>query len=254
MKVGIIGIAGRMGKALAMEALGMGFTPAGGPLREGEVAPSDIALFPDLASLAAASDVVIDFTTASAAAEHAQVLAKAGKPWVLGTTGLSEADEDAVTRASKVIPVVYSENCSVGITLLMEFARQMGASLPASEYDAEIIETHHRQKIDAPSGTALLLGRAVAEGRGVKLADVMVSGRDGYTGARDIGSIGFCAIRAGQVVGEHELLFASATEHVALVHKVYDRGVFAHGAMVAAKWAMGRPPGLYDMRDVTRVN
>lgn len=252
MKIGIIGLAGRMGASLILEARIMGHDVAGGLVLNGETAPADVPVLADLTALAAASDAVVDFTTASAAINHAEILAKSGKAWVLGTTGLSKADEAAVAQASKSIPVVYSENCSVGINLLMGFANQMGAALPAGEYDAEIVEMHHRQKIDAPSGTALLLGRAVAEGRGRNLVDVMVSGRDGHTDARATGEIGFSAIRGGQVVAEHVLMFAGATEHIYLTHRVFDRRVFAHGAILAAAWAHGRKPGLYGMGDLTK--
>ena len=126
----------------------------------------------------------------------------------------------------------------------------MGAALPAESYDAEISDTHHRQKVDSPSGTAIGLGRAVAAGRGVRLEDHMVSGRHGHTGARKMGEIGFSAIRAGQVVGEHTLLFASATEHIVLTHRAFDRRAFAAGAVRAAGWLAGKPAGLYDMMDV----
>jgi len=127
---------------------------------------------------------------------------------------------------------------------------QMARALPAARYDAEIVEMHHRQKVDAPSGTAIGLGQAVARGRGVQLADVMQSGRDGHTGARPDGAIGFAALRGGQVVGEHTLLFAAADEHIAITHRAFDRRVFAAGAVRAAIWVRGRAPGLYSMMDV----
>ena len=245
MKIGIIGIGGRMGRLLVEEAVAAGHE-AQGLSRSGRQA------FAGVAGLAAASDVVIDFTVASTAAGHAAALAAAGTPWILGTSGLSDADEAAVGDAARQIAVVYSANFSPGITLLLDLARRMAAALPAEAYDAEIVEMHHRQKVDAPSGTAVALGRAVAAGRGVDLAAVTESGRDGHTGARKTGAIGFAAIRGGQVVGEHTLLFAGGSEHVALTHRAFDRRVFATGAVRAAAWAVGRPAGLYGMDDVMR--
>ena len=250
MRVGIIGAAGRMGRLLAEEVVAAGHTVSGGTLRPGGAMLAGISIHPDLPTLAAASDAVIDFTIASTAAVHARTLAEAGVPWILGTSGLTPSDEAAVEGASRRIPVVYSANFAPGVTLLLELASRMAAALPAESYDAEIVEMHHRQKVDAPSGTAVALGRAVAEGRGVVLADVMVSGRDGHTGPRPVGAIGFAAMRGGQVVGEHTLLFAGASEHVALSHRAFDRRVFATGAVRAAAWAAGRPPGRYAMRDV----
>jgi 4-hydroxy-tetrahydrodipicolinate reductase len=146
--------------------------------------------------------------------------------------------------------VVYAANFSPGVTLMLELARRMGAALPAESYDAEIMEMHHRQKVDAPSGTAVALGRAVADGRAVDLADVTDSGRDGHTGARRTGDIGFAAMRGGQVVGEHTLVFAAASEQLILSHRAFDRRVFATGAIRAAAWLNGRTPGLYSMADV----
>lgn len=251
MRIGIIGVAGRMGRLLAEETRTAGHVLAGGTLRPGGKPAADgIPILPDLPALAAASDVVIDFTMASTAGAHASTLAAAGTPWVLGTSGLSAADEAAVEAAATRIPVVYSANFSPGITLLLELATRMAAALPGDAYDAEIVEMHHRQKVDAPSGTAVALGRAVATGRGVDLAIHTESGRDGHTGARRPGAIGFAALRGGQVVGEHTLLFAGTSEHVALTHRAFDRRVFATGAVRAAGWVVGRSPSLYAMRDV----
>ena len=251
MRIGIIGIAGRMGRLLVEEAVAAGHE-AVGTLRPGStsVPPAGVHISADVAGLAADSDVVIDFTIASTAAGHAGALAQAGRPFVLGTSGLSVVDEAAVADAAHAIPVVYSMNFSPGITLLLELATRMAAALPGGQYDAEIVEMHHRQKVDAPSGTAVMLGRAVAAGRGVSLPEVTESGRDGHTGPRKPGSIGFSALRGGQVVGEHTLLFAGASEHVALTHRAFDRRVFATGAIRAAEWVVGRSPGLYAMRDV----
>ncbi len=237
-----------MGIALAGEVRAAGAALVGGFEREGT--RSNETLFPDLTSLARASAVVLDFTHASAVAGNAACLAACGAAWVLGTTGLSAADEAAVTEAAKKIPIVHAANFSTGVNLLLALAQRMAEALPAASYDAEIVEMHHRQKVDAPSGTAIALGQAVAAGRGVRLEDVRESGRDGHTGARKTGAIGFAALRGGQVVGEHTLLFASATEHIALTHRAFDRGTFAAGAVRAALWIAGKPPGLYGMKDV----
>ena len=250
MRFGIIGAAGRMGTLLAEETRAAGHEVAGGLARAGETPPPGTAILPDLDALGAASDVVIDFTIASTAGAHARALAALGVAWVLGTSGLSAEDERAVEAAAERIPVVYSANFSPGINLLLELAARIGAALPGDAYDAEITEMHHRQKVDAPSGTAVALGRAVASGRGVDLAANTESGRDGHTGPRRPGAIGFAALRGGQVVGEHTLLFAGASEHVALTHRAFDRRVFASGAVRAAAWVHGRAPGLYSMRDV----
>ncbi len=211
---------------------------------------SPVPLFADVAALAVDSDVVIDFTRAGTAESHAEALIAAGTPWVLGTSGLSAAEEAAVAHAGRWIPVVYAANFSPGVTLVLALAEQMAAALPATQYDAEILEMHHRQKVDAPSGTAIGIGRAVAAGRKVDLKDVMQSGRDGHTGARPPGAIGFATLRGGQVVGEHSLLFAGADEQIILTHKAFDRRTFATGAVRAAHWLRDRPPGLYSMKDV----
>jgi 4-hydroxy-tetrahydrodipicolinate reductase len=228
-----------MGRLLVEEVAAAGSTLSGGT-RSGET----------LDALAAASDVVIDFTRASAVQGHAEALAQAGTAWVLGTSGLSAADEAAVAAAAARIPVVYAANFSAGVTLVLALAERMAAALPPAQYDAEILEMHHRQKVDAPSGTAIALGRAVAAGRGVDLPTVMQSGRDGHTGPRETGTIGFATLRGGQVVGEHSLLFAGADEQIILTHKAFDRRTFASGAVRAALWVTGRPPGLYGMREV----
>jgi len=248
MRIGIAGITGRMGLLLAEEVAAAGATLAGGI---GHGPPSaGVALLPDIAALAAISDVVIDFTHASAAAGHAAALAASGTAWVLGTSGLSAADEAAVADAAARIPVVYAANFSPGVCLVLALAERMAAALPAADYDAEILEMHHRQKVDAPSGTAIALGRAVAAGRGVGLEAVGVRARDGHVGARPPGAIGFASLRGGQVVGEHTLLFAGATEHIALTHRAFDRRAFATGAVRAALWVADRAPGLHGMNAV----
>ena len=248
--IGIAGIGGRMGRLLVEEVAAAGGKLTGGIDRPDVAAPAGVTMFPDIAALAAASDVVLEFTHASSAISHARALAAAGCAWVLGTTGLAAADEAAVAEAGKSTVVVHAANFSPGVNLVLALAERMAAALPADQYDAEILEMHHRQKVDAPSGTAVFMGRAVAKGRGVNLDEVTDSGRDGHTGARRTGAIGFAAMRGGQVVGEHTLLFASGTEHIALTHRAFDRRAFATGAVRAALWTEGRKPGLYSMMDV----
>ncbi len=251
-RIGIAGITGRMGQLLAEEVPASGAILAGGTGRAGagKAGPPGMTLMPDVSALSAASDAVIDFTHASTAQATAAAMARSGKAWVLGTSGLSAADEAAVETAARSIPIVYASNFSAGVNLVLALCERMGAALPPDSYDAEIMEMHHRQKVDAPSGTAVGMGRAVAKGRGQKLEDVMVGGRHGHTGARETGAIGFAALRGGQVVGEHTLIFASATEHIALTHRAFDRRAFATGAVRAALWVVGKPPGLYSMMDV----
>ncbi len=253
IRIGIVGVTGRMGRLLVQEVPEAGAELAGGVARSGE-APDGVHLYPTVGELAAASDVVIEFTNAAAVQSTAKAMADAGKAWVLGTSGLSAADEAAVAAAAKAVPVVYASNFSAGVNLVLALAERMGAALPADIYDAEIVEMHHRQKVDAPSGTAVGMGRAVAAGRGVRLDDVMESGRDGHTGPRKTGAIGFAALRGGQVVGEHTLIFASGTEHIALTHRAFDRRTFATGAIRAAMWAAEQRAGLYSMMDVLGIN
>lgn len=251
-RIGIAGITGRMGRLLAEEVPAAGATLVGGLGRAGAASLVLVGAkgFASVADLAAASDVVIDFTNAATAQSTAAAMAASGKAWILGSSGLTLADEAAVEVAARSIPVVYASNFSAGVNLVLALCERMGAALPADQYDAEIVEMHHRQKVDAPSGTAIGMGRGVAKGRGQKLEDVMESGRHGHTGARRTGAIGFAALRGGQVVGEHTLIFASGTEHIALTHRAFDRRTFATGAVRAALWAAGRKPGLYSMMDV----
>jgi len=257
LRIGIAGITGRMGRLLAEEVKSAGATLAGGLRRPGAADgggnPEGVPLASDIAGLAALSDVVIDFTHAGAAPAHGRVLAGTAVGWVLGTSGLTAADEAAVAAAAERIPVVYAANFSPGVTLMLALAERMAAALPAGSYDAEILEMHHRQKVDAPSATAIGLGRAVAAGRGMALEAVMRSGRHGEVGPRQTGEIGFASLRGGQVVGEHMLLFAGASEHLVLVHRAFDRRVYANGAVRAALWLTGRPAGLYSMRDVIGI-
>jgi 4-hydroxy-tetrahydrodipicolinate reductase len=233
-RIGIAGVTGRMGLLLTEETRAAGAQLVGGIGRPGSAKPFPAGVEP----------------YADTAQAYAAALAQSGKAWVLGTSGLSAADEAAVAAAAERIAVVYASNFSPGVNLVLALAERMGAALPAETYDAEIMEMHHRQKVDAPSGTAIGMGRAVAKGRGVALDDVIQNGRHGHTGARPTGAIGFAALRGGQVVGEHTLIFAAATEHIALTHRAFDRRAFASGAVRAALWVAGRAPGLYSMMDV----
>jgi 4-hydroxy-tetrahydrodipicolinate reductase len=252
LRIGIAGITGRMGLLIAEETTATGAALVGGIARPGSTKPfpPEVERLPDIAALATICDVVVDFTHAAASQPHASALGRAGIPWVLGTSGLSSADEAAVAEAARRIPVICAANFSAGVTLVLALAERMAAALPAETYDAEIVEMHHRQKVDAPSGTAIGIGRAVAKGRDAVLDGLMESGRHGHTGPRKPGAIGFAALRGGQVVGEHTLLFASATEHIALTHRAFDRRTFAAGAIRAAFWVADQSPGLYSMADV----
>lgn len=240
IRIGIAGITGRMGKLLTEEVAAAGASLAGG-LRRSE----------DPASLFASSDVVIDFTNAATAEAHAAAAAASGTPLVLGSSGLSSAQEATLAEAARRVAIVYAANFAPGVNLVLAMAERMAAALPAAQYDAEILEMHHRQKVDAPSGTAIALGRAVAQGRGTTLEEAgKESGRDGHCGARGTGTIGFAALRGGQVVGEHSLIFAAGTEQIILTHRSFDRRAYATGAVRAALWLEGRAPGLYDMKHV----
>lgn len=253
VRIGIAGIAGRVGRLLVEEVRLVGADLSGGSIRPGSTGSmvgQGIRLFDKITELAAHSDVVIDFTHADTVADHADALSGSGTGWILGTTGLSHEAQASVDHAARHIPVIQAANFSPGVALVLNLARRMAEALPAESYDAEILEMHHRQKVDAPSGTALALGHAVAGARGVSLDDVRESGRDGHTGLRGPGAIGFAALRGGQIVGEHTLLFTSGSEQIALTHRAFDRRVFAAGAVRAALWADGRSPGLYGMEAV----
>ncbi|MBV1835078.1 4-hydroxy-tetrahydrodipicolinate reductase [Novacetimonas pomaceti] len=256
MRIGIAGINGRVGRLLREEVVAAGATLAGGSTRNGILEPvADAAspicpIFTSVADLAKVCDVVIDFTNASTVCAHARDLAQSGTAWVLGTTGLGEREQDAVDVAARQIPVVQAANFSPGVTLMTRLARQMAAALPGREYDAEILEMHHRQKVDAPSGTALAIGNAVADGRGIMLKDHMEVARSGHTGPRADDAIGFAVLRGGQIVGEHSVIFTSAYEQITLTHRSFDRRIYATGAVRAAQWIGTRGAGLYSMDDV----
>ncbi len=197
----------------------------------------------------AEAQAVIDFTTPEATVAHAAIAAQARTVHVIGTTGLSDDDLAKIKAAARHATIVRAGNMSLGVNLLVQLTRQVAAALD-EDFDIEVVEAHHRHKVDAPSGTALMLGEAAAEGRGVSLRAVEDRGRDGITGARKRGHIGFSAIRGGDIVGEHDVIFAADGERVVLRHLATDRNIFARGALKAALWGQGRGPGEYDMLDV----
>lgn len=261
-RVAINGAAGRMGKALiraVMEheqlTLGAAFEHAGSDAigqNAGAVAGVDaggVVITADARDSADAFDVVIDFTRPEATLALVEICREKGKAVVIGTTGLTEAQKNDVADAAKEIPIVLAPNMSVGVNLTLKLletaARVLGESV-----DIEIVEAHHRHKVDAPSGTALAMGEAVAGALGRDLQQAAVSGRDGHTGERTRREIGFSAIRAGDIVGEHTVMFAAEGERVEISHKASDRGIFSRGAARAAAWVVSREAGLYSMADV----
>jgi 4-hydroxy-tetrahydrodipicolinate reductase len=197
----------------------------------------------------AKTQAILDFTSPEASVDHAMLAAQARAVHVIGTTGFSEEQIAKLGLAARHAVVIRAGNMSLGVNLLVGLTRKVAAAL-GEEFDIEIVEAHHRHKVDAPSGTALMLGEAAAEGRGVALARVADRGRDGQTGARTPGHIGFAAIRGGDIVGEHDVIFAGAGERIRLSHIATDRSIFARGALRAALWGLGRHPGAYDMADV----
>ncbi|MGR3540676.1 MAG: 4-hydroxy-tetrahydrodipicolinate reductase [Hasllibacter sp.] len=256
----IHGASGRMGRMLlrlVAEAEGLRLVGAldapgsewiGRDAGELEPAARGVPVTDDAVAAMAKAQAVIDFTTPEAALGIAGLAAQARAACIIGTTGFTEAQEAALEPASRHCPVVKAGNMSLGVNLLTGLVRQVAGALPG--WDVEVVEAHHRHKVDAPSGTALMLGEAAAEGRGVRLSDVAERGRDGITGPRGEGAIGFAAIRGGDVVGEHDVIFHAPGERVVLRHLATDRAIFARGAVQAAIWAQGRGPGRYDMEDV----
>ncbi|MBZ9808567.1 4-hydroxy-tetrahydrodipicolinate reductase [Mesorhizobium sp. BR1-1-9] len=197
------------------------------------------------------ADVVIDFTTPAASADLARACAgRRGPAMVIGSTGFDDAELAAIADAAKAVAIVRSGSFSLGLNMLVGLVEQAARALGSADWDAEIFEAHHRNKIDAPSGTALMLGQAIADGRDVELDAMARRVRDGVTGARPAGEIGFAVLRGGSIVGEHSVSFCTRGETVTLSHAAEDRVMFARGALAAALWVAGRPPGQYDMRDV----
>ncbi|MEM1074022.1 MAG: 4-hydroxy-tetrahydrodipicolinate reductase [Pseudomonadota bacterium] len=262
MKIAITGVSGRMGQMLVQTASVTDRLVLCGALeRTGHAwlgqdlgtvmggASNGIFVSDDVDDVFRKCDVVIDFTAPSATIQFAQACARVGVAHVIGTTGMTDAEIAALEEPAKQIAIVRAGNMSLGVNLLVQLTRRVAAALDA-DYDIEVIESHHNKKVDAPSGTALMLGKAAAEGRGVSLPAVSDRARDGITGARQRGDIGFTAIRGGDIVGEHDVMFAAAGERITLRHVASDRSVFARGALKAALWTRNRAPGTYDMLDV----
>ncbi|SDG23093.1 4-hydroxy-tetrahydrodipicolinate reductase [Pelagibacterium luteolum] len=267
LKIGIVGAGGRMGRAnIAAVLAHPDLTLAAAIERAGAdslgkdagalvgAEPVGITITDDLDALLAASDAVIDFTTPAFTVELAHRIAASGKIHVIGTTGCSPEDDAAIAKAGEAgATIVKSGNFSLGVNLLAALVKKAAATLDTG-FDIEIVEMHHRHKVDAPSGTALLLGEAAAEGRAIDLADNSVRVRDGHTGPREPGSIGFATLRGGGIIGEHSVLFSSMAETITLSHSARDRALFADGALAAALWAKDKSKGLYSMADVLGLN
>jgi 4-hydroxy-tetrahydrodipicolinate reductase len=253
VKIAIAGALGRMGQAVARTL--DGHAGAQTIARFDRPGATGEGLVERDAALAEA-DAVIDFTLPEAsvllaeACAARQVEGGGGPAVVIGSTGFSAEQIARIDAAATRVAIVRSGNYSLGVNMLMGLVKQAAAALPAGEWDIEVFEAHHKRKIDAPSGTALMLGQAAADGRGVALSDVEERARDGVTGARREGSIGFSVVRGGGIIGEHSVIFAGEEEVLTLSHSATDRGLFARGAVAAAIWAVSRPPGLYDMQDV----
>lgn len=263
MKLVVAGATGRMGQALMRLISSMDGAVLHGALDRPDSAAigsdaseltgrrsTGIVIADDPLPVLKDADGLIDFTAPAASLEYATICAQARIVHVIGTTGWSDGDEDALYRAARHARIVKSGNMSLGVNLLSALVEQAAAALPAGAFDIEVLEMHHRHKVDAPSGTALLLGEAAAKGRGIDLAESAVRVRDGQTGARPEGAIGFATLRGGSVVGEHSVLLAGEGETMELSHRASDRSIFARGAVAAALWAREQKPGLYDMRDV----
>ncbi|SKA03692.1 dihydrodipicolinate reductase [Enhydrobacter aerosaccus] len=262
MKIAIVGASGRMGQMLIRQIArtegcslaGASEAPNGKAIGRdaGEVAgleANGVKITGDSAAAIAAADVVIDFTVPAATVAHARIAAERGVSVVIGTTGLDPEQTAAIHDCAKRVPILWAANMSLGINVLMALVEKTASMLDPS-YDIEIVEMHHRHKIDAPSGTALALGRSAAAGRQVKLEDVWRKSRDGHTGARPVGEIGFATLRGGEEVGVHTVMFAAAGERLELSHRSFSRETYASGAVRAALWLEGKKPGLYGMKDV----
>jgi 4-hydroxy-tetrahydrodipicolinate reductase len=262
MRLIVAGAGGRMGRTLVKAiadtpglVVSGAVETAGSPLIGQDsgvlagLSPNGVKLGADLKPLLSSADGIVDFTAPAATVAHAALAAAAKLVHVIGTTGLTAEDDAKIEAAAKSAVIVKSGNMSMGVNLLAALVKRVARTLD-QDFDIEIVEMHHNKKIDAPSGTALMFGRAAAEGRNVDLTKHSVRGRDGVTGARKPGDIGFASLRGGTVVGEHSVIFAGPAERVELVHKAEDRMIFARGALKAALWAQGQKPGLYSMADV----
>ena len=263
MNLVVVGAGGRMGRTLIRAIDDMAGARLCGAVEHegsphlgrdaGELAglgPLGVTIGDDPLPLFAKADGVLDFTTPEASVAFAGYAAQARIAHVIGTTGCSPEDDAAIAAAARHATVVKSGNMSLGVNLLSILVEQAARALGEEDFDIEILEMHHRHKVDAPSGTALMLGEAAAQGRGVDLAGKSVRVRDGHTGPREAGTIGFATLRGGSVVGEHSAILAGTGERITLSHQAEDRSIFARGAVKAALWARGKKPGLYTMRDV----
>ena len=266
MRLIVVGAAGRMGQTLVRTVTAMeGVTLVGAAERAGaaeigadagRVAGLDalgVEITDDPLELFAKADGVLDFTTPQATLQFSEFAAQARIVHVIGTTGLSPDHEATLKAASRHAVIVKSGNMSLGVNLLAGLVAKAAKAL-AEDFDIEIAEMHHRHKVDAPSGTALLLGRAAAEARGIALDERAIMARQGHTGPRPVGDIGFASLRGGSVVGDHSVIFAGEGERVELVHRAEDRSIFARGAVKAALWGRGKKPGIYSMADVLGLN
>jgi 4-hydroxy-tetrahydrodipicolinate reductase len=253
VNIALAGALGRMGQALARTLDGRADAAVVGRFDRPDAEGEGLV---DRFSALANADVVIDFTLPEASTALAEICAdlageaRGGPAMVIGSTGFSPEQTVRIERAARKIAIVKSGNYSLGVNMLLGLVRQTAAALPASDWDVEVYEAHHKRKIDAPSGTALMLGQAAADGRGVDLGQVSDRARDGVTGPRVAGNIGFSVVRGGGIIGEHSVIFAGEEEVLTLSHSATDRGLFARGAVAAALWVKDRPPGLYDMQDV----
>lgn len=263
MKLVVTGAAGRMGQTLiriihAMPGavLHAAIERQGSPFigkDAGEIAglgPTGVLISDEPLKAFLDADGVVDFTSPAASVTFAGLAAQARIVHVIGTTGCTAEDEEKFAAAGRHARIIKSGNMSLGVNLLSVLVEQAAAALPARDWDIEVLEMHHRHKVDAPSGTALLLGQAAAKGRKIALADHSVRVRDGHTGAREAGTIGFATLRGGSVIGEHSVLLAGEGEVVTLSHSATDRSIFARGAVTAALWGKDRKPGFYSMLDV----
>ena len=261
IRVVVAGAAGRMGQTLIRLLAESNDLVLTGALEAphhpdlGQVAgvlaglkPANVALTDDPLPAVATAQAIIDFTVPKVSVELAALAAQARIVHVIGTTGLTPTDDSKIEAAARHATIVKSSNMSLGVALLAALVKKAAKALPG--FDVEIVEMHHRMKVDAPSGTALLLGRAAAEGREIVLENNSLRGRDGITGARKDGAIGFASLRGGTVIGEHEVILAGPGERVVLSHAAEDRMIFARGAIAAARWGQGKKPGLYAMADV----
>lgn len=262
LRIAVMGAAGRMGRELVQAIHATeGAVVAGGTERPGAAAigtdigvmagvgPLGVLITDDPLELFTRADAVLDFTSPDATVEFAGLAANARIVHVIGTTGFSEGHEAALLAAARHATIVKAGNMSLGVNLLVAMTRKVAEALDA-DFDIEIVEMHHNRKVDAPSGTALMLGEAAAQGRKVPLKACSVRSRDGHTGPRRRGDIGFATLRGGNVVGDHTVIFASDGERIELTHRASDRGIFARGAVKAALWGRSKPPGLYTMSDV----